>query len=455
MFNRKFSFCVPPTGSPKACAKDEERLWVQEHVFTLPHFANGIGDPHVLITKSSSKPVNVSLTIPGARFVTDKTITKNSTLFDITLSLQNTDGHDILMRRGVGSQNKTIIVRSSDAVNVHAISNEYRGGDGFIVIPTNQLGTMHYLASYQPSSKYDPPFVCITALHMNTSVYIKTKRTQIWKTLRQYESYRFDGEQDEDLSGALVQSDHDKPITVISGVYSKVPNNPSGIGDSLLVHIPPTSMWGVKFSIIPSHRLDPNVLYLYRVQTLNISTTLKMSANSMNRVVRIRPEESFYEADYKGDAVVSFTSDQPVMVIQYLKIDNSHSPPRGGPAMLIVPPVTQFGRNVTFPVFQFAGAFKYTNFIAVIAECSEFDNWFQLDGADVDLHQKQAENVTMCYDNRKVSSGTHSITHSNPMTTFFVSIYCICEGCHSSYAYSANAYYSQGKLLSCKIHIAI
>ena len=443
-------FCVPLTGSPTACAKDEETTWMQEHVFTIPYFLYGRGDPHILVTTSSRKPVSVSLTIPGVGFEMEKDITKDSTLFDIDLSLSNIDGDDIRMLPGFGSQNKTIIVRSSDAVNVHAISDD-NGGDGFIIIPTNQLGTKHYLASYQPSSKYDPPFVCITALHTNTSVYIKTKSRLIRKTLWQDESYRFDGEQYEDLSGALVQSD--KPIAVISGVYSKVPNNSRGTGDGLIVHIPPTSMWGVKFSIVPFRRLDPNTSYLYRVQTLNISTTLHISDG---RAVKIRPEvESFYEADYKGDAVISFTSDQPVMVIQYLKSDNSHSPLRGGPAMLIIPPVTQFGSNVTFPVFQFADPDKYTYFITVIAECTTFDNWFKLNDTEANLLQKQAENTTMCYVNREVSSGPHSITHSNPMATFYVSVYYICEKCESSYAYSANAYYPQGKLLSCKIHTAI
>ena len=123
--------------------------------------------------------------------------------------------------------------------------------------------------------------------------------------------------------------------------------------------------------------------------------------------------------------------------------------------MLIVPPVTQFGSNVTFPVFQFAGYYKHTYFITVIAKCTTFDNQFQLDDADVDLHQKQTENATMCYANRKVSSGQHYVTNSNPMATFYVSVYCICEVCYSSYAYSANAYYSQGKLLSRKIRIAM
>ena len=96
-------------------------------------------------------------------------------------------------------------------------------------------------------------------------------------------------------------------------------------------------------------------------------------------------------------------------------------------------------------MFQFPGYFKYTYYITVIAECTAFDNQFQLDDADIDLHQKQAKNATMCYASHIVSSGSHSVTHTNPMATFYISVYCICERYKSSYAYLANAYYTQGK----------
>ena len=145
--------------------------WVQEHVFTVPEF-------YLWCRRStfahditfSSNLVNFCLSVPGVKFEIYKTITKCSSLWDIDLSPIN--GHDIRTLRGIGKQNTTVIVTSSDIINVHAISHDYGGGDGFVVIPTNQLGTTHYVASYQPSQWDDPAFICITALHMNTSVYI-------------------------------------------------------------------------------------------------------------------------------------------------------------------------------------------------------------------------------------------------------------------------------------------
>ena len=421
-----------PIGPSKARSQDEVTQWVQEHVFTVPEFYYGSGDPHTLITTSSRKPVNVTLSIPGVGFKIYKTITKDSSIWDIDLS--PTDGHDIHTLRGIGKQNTTVIVRSSDTVNVHAISHDIGGGDGFVVIPTNQLGTTHYVASYQTSDWKDPAFVCITALHMNTLIYIQTNRKHIRETLQQYESYRFDGDKYEDLTGALVQSD--KPIAVISGVRASVS---SGRKDGLLVQIPPTNMWGETFSIVP---FSLNLGYVYRVQTLNKSTTLKFSDD---KVVEIKPEihgvKTFYEADVIGYEMISFTSDQPVMVIQYLK--SANNPLRGGPAMLIVPPFTLFGHNVTFPVFQFYYVFEH--FITVIAECTAMDDGFQLDDAPVDWYQTQPIDETMCYANHNVTIGQHSLTHANPMASFYVSVYGICRKCYSSYAYLANCYCSQGE----------
>ena len=425
-----------PTGSSKVqskqVARHEDDLWVQEHVFTVPKFHHGDADPHVFITTSSRKPVSVTLSIPGVGFEIKQIVNKDRFLCDIDLSLSNTNGRDIRTLQGIGKQNKTVIVRSSGIVNVHVINNDKGEGDGFVVIPTDQLGTKHYVESYQPFYESDPAFVCITALHANTSIYIQTNQKKIRQTLCQYESYRFDGDQNEDLSGTFVEGD--KPIAVISGVLAKVLISLRGHADGLLVQIPPTNMWGMKYIIAPYQSLDDG--YLYRVQTLNISTTLNMSDGE---AIEIRPEEeSFYEADVTENGEISFTSNQPVMVVQYIK---------KRPAVLIIPPVTRYGHNVTFPVFGFADlvSVTYSHFITVIAECSAIYSGFSLDGVGVvEWHQNSTVDGAMCYASREVPPGQHSITHTNPVTTFAVSVYGICK-CPSSYAYSAKAYYSQGK----------
>ena len=219
-----FSYCtvfVSLTGLTyhaytNALSDNEAINWVQEHVFTVPFLDHG--DPHVLITTSFRKPVNVSVSIPGVGFEINNTIAKESPLFDVDLVSHHIYSRAICMLPDVGKQNKTFIVRSSDMVNVHVVSND-KGGDGFVVIPTNYLGTTHYVVSLK-SQRDKSAFVCITAFHENTSVYIRTKTIQLRETLHQYESYRFDGNWNEDLSGTLVRSG--KPIAVIAGVFAKI-----------------------------------------------------------------------------------------------------------------------------------------------------------------------------------------------------------------------------------------
>ena len=161
---------------------------------------------------------------------------------------------------------------------------------------------------------------------------------------------------------------------------------------------------------------------------------------SDGEVIEIKPEESFYAAAVTENKAISFTSNQPVMVMKYV-----NGGPQGGLAMLIVPPVTQYGHNVTFPVFQFANSGPYyKHIITVLAECTAINDGFSLDGKVVEWHQNQAVNGTMCYASRQISPGQHSITHINSMATFAVSVYGLYMYT-SSYAYSAKAYYSQGK----------
>ena len=440
---------ITPPGSSNAYSENED-MWEQEHVFAVPCFPDGHGNPRALITMSSSmsnEPVNVSLSIPELGFEISRNLTKDSSPCDIDLSPDNV-GHDI-PSCGEG-QGTTIIVRSSSKVNVHAIINDFVVEDGFVVIPTNQLGTTHYLASYQPSSDNDPAFVYITAVQMNTSVYVHTKTRQLNLPLQKYESFRFEGGRYEDLSGSLVESN--KPIAVISGVHAKVQGNLNDTRDvhrgSLLVQIPPINMWGVKFSIptVPFQSSDLNGGCVYRIQTLNISTYLKMSGTD-TQVIEIRPEvKSFHEVNCEGDAVISFTSNQPVMVIEFLKRDFSQSPTLGDPAMLIVPPVEQYTSNVTFPVFEFDSRNEQTYYITVLAACTAFDDGFRLDETSIDWNNRQQSvHNAVCYSSHRVTTGQHSLTHIDPTATFYVSVYGICQICDSSYAYSANAYDFQGR----------
>ena len=412
-------------------AQDDTKWWTQEHVFAIPFLTEPKHPPHVSITTSFTTPVFTSLTIAGAGYEVNSTITKD-TYADITLSIDDV-GFDIRMRRGDDKQNKTIIVRSSADVVVHAIDNDKGDGDGFVVTPTKYLGTQYYVASFEPSTAFSITSVCISALYSNTIIYIETENEQVcYGGILQYETIRF--ERKFDLSGTLVNSD--KPIAVISGLSTKLPQtfrNPGG----LIEQVVPTKFWGNSYIVVPFPSKTSG--YVYRVFTKNITgpTTLHMSMN-----IDIEIQTDYFEDSVIGSTTISFKSDHPVMVVQYLKGEFVNNHPMGGPSMLIVPPVSSFGNNVTFTVFQYMQNHSY--FVTVIAECSTFNN-LSLDGEVTTWNIQPTTEQTMRYASLEVSTGLHTVSHPNPSATFYVSVAAICNGCQSSYAYSASAYFGQSK----------
>ena len=112
-------------------------------MFSIPHL-NWAYNAHVLISTSSSVPVNTSLSIPGFDFERINIIT-NTTHADVALPISP----DVRIYRGEGKRNKTIIVKSSGIVNVHAVDNKLCCGDGFVVLPTEKLGKKYHVASFK------------------------------------------------------------------------------------------------------------------------------------------------------------------------------------------------------------------------------------------------------------------------------------------------------------------
>ena len=419
----------------------EDVWWTQEHVFSIP-FLSGINyAPRVSITTFSAATVRTLLVIPDNEFEAINMITK-----DIPVEVTINTKYDIRIGFNEGKQNKTIIVWSSDEVTVNVIDNILAGGDGFVVFPSNHLGKTYYVASFQPAKSISsndlpkPSFFCVSSLFANTLVNIRTPTGQVQSiVLAKHESYRFDGGDNEDLSGSLVRSN--TPIAVISGVFTRVPENAYGF-DGLLEQLPPVSLWGNTFTLIPYHSL--NAGYIYRVFTMNISTTLTLADN---RVIEIGPgiegAVTYFEEDVSGNATVAFSSDLPIMVAQYLKGFDSNDPKRGDPSMLIIPPTTSFSSNATFYVFDYSFDLKHKHYMNVLTECSNFKG-LMLDGKIINWIYMKTIDPVICYASHEVSTGHHYINHTNPMVTFYVSVYAISDG-GSSYVYSASDYFSQGK----------
>ncbi|XP_072046685.1 uncharacterized protein [Amphiura filiformis] len=328
------------------------------------------------------------------------------------------------------------MLRSSGKVSVHAVDNELANGDGFAVLPTSQLGTQYYVASYKPSLLDYPSFFCISSLYSKTSIYIKTPAENEHQViLEENESYRFDGSAFEDLSGTLVQSD--KPIAVISGVWTRVPENITCCAGGLLEQLPPVHSWGYNF--ILSAFLSLNSGYVYRVYAVN------MSVIQENGISTRIAANSIYETDVTADTVVSLTSDHPIMVVQYMKSNDGYLNEPGGPSMLIVQPITSFTGNVIFPVIEYTSThFRHTYYINIVIDCEFVDGLLLDDSPSIRTNEVilKSRDESMCCLRTGLSSGHHTVSHNNPIARFFVCVYGISS--RSSYAYAANVLNSAG-----------
>ena len=98
-----------------------------------------------MLTTASLTPILTTVIIPGTEFEVNNTLARGDYV-DLPLPAS-------VYIIGTGKQdNRTVVVRSSGKITVHVMVNEGMSGDGFLVLPTKQLGADHYVLSYIPTS---------------------------------------------------------------------------------------------------------------------------------------------------------------------------------------------------------------------------------------------------------------------------------------------------------------
>ena len=304
-------------------------------MFSVPTTYKYSDPPRVTITTSSPEPVNINISIPGLGFRTSSILTKHKHA-DFTLS------PSLRLNKGDGTQNKIIVVQSLGPAAVYVIDSEFAGGEIFLALPIFELGTKYFVASFTSVDPKYPSFFCVSALDEETHVSFRSySRRENHIALQAYESFRFDGAVGEDLTGTLVASD--KPIAVVSGVYTQVPTGTDRL-DGLLEQLPSAESWGRNYILSPF--LGRKSGYLYRVISSGHNVSLKISGEG---VISLKAY-SIFERHVVGDEMISVTADYPVMVIQYMTGYDSEDPPRGDPSVVVIRPLKSFTNNLTFAV---------------------------------------------------------------------------------------------------------
>jgi hypothetical protein len=261
-------------------------------------------------------------------------------------------------------------VESNDDITVYAHSQANTTSDAFLVLPTDAIGRVYYVMSYNSDGKTDsfglndsstPSQFAIVATEDNTSVTIKPRaetrvnglKTQNIK-LDKGEVYLVQANiTDFNLRGDLTGTEviADKNISVFGGQQrSKIPvatNYTSPSRDILIEQIPSVSTWGKSAYLVPyiqSQDATNKGYDLFRIMAAFDSTKIFIDSS----FVRYLNKGEFHEGILTKASEV--TASSSILVAQFKKTaqDGTGAYPNSDPFMMIIPPKEQFLNSYRF-----------------------------------------------------------------------------------------------------------
>ncbi|XP_072024052.1 uncharacterized protein [Amphiura filiformis] len=384
-----------------------------------PTSVTGIYRPtfHILISTPSSRAITGTVNTPGVAWGQSFTVTLARSS---NISIPATD----YLGYSFSETPRAITIETIGNVAVHVfysysnfISEWLVGSTN--VMPVDSLGSKYYVASFAPYSSRKSEFT-VTAIDDETVVEIETRNGQRYrKVLAPSGTYQL--QSDADLTGTVITAD--KPVSVMSGSgCSKVPSTKDRC-NYLVVHLTDVGSAGLNFVISPFK--DRTTGYIFRVLATEDNTQLRFGAN--NNTFEIHAGQ-FYESDVSDDTVSYISSSAPVLVFKYGKGGDS-SNTEGDPIMVIVPAVSHFIPDVTFPVAYLPtrAASKYS--LSITIGCSLSDGLL-LDGRPLEtpldvLTSPVTSPVSYCIVRIPITEiGIHSVSHTS-FALFTVEIHAI------------------------------
>jgi len=384
-------------------------------------------DHYLEITITSSMGAEITVTYgPGETLYGKYSVGPNaSTPIRIEYNLLESNGSE-------NNENKGIHVVSTNPVNVYALNYRTQSADVAVIYPTEALGTEYFAMCYSPrytSGNESNSEFLIVATEDNTTVNITpTKRTDQGKpanvlfsvTLNKGQSYQVqssntDATGMEDLTGSSVTSN--KPIAFFSG--SKATTIPfSGYTDHSYDHlfeqIPPTITWGKEFYVVP---LKLRTKDTYRILAAENGTVVKIEGTNTTKTLN---KGEFYEFELASASRIIST--RKILLAQFCrsqKADESYGV--GDPFMIILSPVVQKIKDVTFVAYESA-KIKDIFYVNVITLTSEVGN-ITLDGLSISSSFAAFPYSDYSYAQVKIRSGVHTLKNINENGGFLAYVY--------------------------------
>ena len=276
----------------------------------------------------------------------------------------------------------------------------------------------------------------VSALENPTVIDVTTKglrERQFRIFLDPFETYQFQASLEaDDLTGSSITSDN--PVAVVSACQCASVTIDHGGCDYLVEQMPPVESLGVEYILATfPGRING---YVYRViGTSPQATHVELSNDDLQ--IKLQPGD-FYEVNVVAEnEVIKVTSDQPVLVVQYMKgFNGPENDITGDPSMVIVPPVQMFGKDVAFALFEVTSDDTWEYYISATINCDALQELAMDDQYMSDWDKISSSDGKICVSRGPVNpDSVHIVWHSNPTANFFVMV--TAQRKSVSYAYPA------------------
>ncbi len=313
--------------------------------FYVSFIPNLVGNPDCEITLSSSTNTKVTLANSSVGFLSTVNLSANkpqAVSIPVNACIPTTND---------AKGNEVIRITADDPISVYATNAAPAIADGALAYPEESYGSEYYVASYQGLNTTAHASFIVIATENNTKIDITPsedtkgghkKGVKYTITLNKGEMYMEYGDLTNDLTGTHIVAQNKKKIAVYSG--TKCVNIPTGCAacDILMEQVIPVSRLGKKYLLaqLSTSTFTPD--YTYRI----ISTENNNKIRANGKFLKTLNKGEVYNEHNVGSAIC-LTSDKPIMVIQYMQ-GSTCSNNVGDPAMVIIPPVEQFIKRVSY-----------------------------------------------------------------------------------------------------------
>ena len=241
-----------------------------------------------------------------------------------------------------------IEISSTRDISVLCLNYQRHGiaADAYLALPTNTLGLVYVVASYQPySSSYRANIAVISAHNNNTIIVLPNNNAVIYYrglwyddsnsllyitlVLEKHEALYISGSSD--LSGTIVIAS--KPVSVISGVSTSRISSSDNLLEAFLL---PVSMWGYQYLLTTVGKIDKAQGDIFRIFAYENNTVVKTAYWT-----KVLSTGKYAELILGKDLASFVNCSKPCQVVQYIRrkrIGGKYAEP----SMILIPAVNQF-----------------------------------------------------------------------------------------------------------------